>query len=133
MGVSRCRRGGFTLVEALVAMGVFAVGLATLVPLVVATLRANDGAAVRSRAVSLAQGRTEELRSLEYDQVLGLAAAPPAPQTVEDIYTATVAFPGAPALAGDEDDLVRVLVTVGWDLGARGAGEVAFLTTRARY
>jgi type II secretory pathway pseudopilin PulG len=133
MGLSRSRRAGFTLVEALVAMGVFALGLATLMPLVIANLRANDGAAVRSRAVSLAQGRAEEIRSLEYDQVLGLAAAPPAPQTVEGIYTATVAFPGAPALAGDDDDLVRVLVTVGWDLGARGAGEVSFLTARARY
>lgn len=133
MGVSERRRRGFTLVEALVAMGVFAVGLATLMPLVIANLRANDGAAVRSRAVSLAQGRAEEIRTLEYDQVLGLAAAPPGPETVEGIYTATVAFPGAPALAGDEDDLVRVLVTVGWDLGGRGAGEVSLLTTRARY
>lgn len=129
------RRGtqAFTLVEALVAMGVFAIGLAALMPLVVANVRANDSAAVRSRAVSLAQGQAEELRALEYEVLRTLAAAPPAPRVVEGIYTVELAFPVAPALAGDEDDLSRILVTIGWNLGARGAGEVSFLTAKARY
>ncbi|MEW6490064.1 MAG: prepilin-type N-terminal cleavage/methylation domain-containing protein [Thermodesulfobacteriota bacterium] len=129
------RRGtrAFTLVEALVAMAVFSVGLATLMPLVIANLRANDGAAVRSRAVSLAQGQAEELRALEYELLRTLAAAPPAPRVVGGIYTVELAFPVAPPLAGDEDDLTRILVSVGWDLGARGTGEVSFLTAKARY
>jgi type II secretory pathway pseudopilin PulG len=120
-------------VESLVAMGVVSVGLATLMPLVVANVRANDGAAVRSRAVSVAQGRAEELRTLEYAVLRHLVAAPPAPQTVDGIYTVELAFPPVPPLGGDDADLTRVLVTVRWDVGGRGSGKVSLVTAKARY
>ncbi len=114
-------------------MGIFSVGIAILMPLVIANVRTNDGAAVRSKAVSLAQSRSEELRTLEYAEIRALAAAPPAAQRVDGTYTVELDFPEVPSLDGDEDDLTRVLVRVRWDLGGRGAGAVFFLTARARY
>lgn len=124
------RRAGFTLVEALVAMAIFAVGLAALMPMVVANVRANSGAAVRSRAVALAQEKAEELRATAYDAVLALA---PGTETVEGTFTRQWDFPAVPALAGDANDLRRIAVMVDWDLGPRGAGSVTVVTTKARY
>ncbi len=124
------RGRGFTLVEALVAMAIFALGLAALMPMVVANVRANSGAAVRTRAVSLAQEKAEEIRAMAYDAVLGLA---PGNEAVETVFTRRWDFPAVPALVGDANDLRRIAVTVDWDLGPRGAGAVTVVTTKARY
>ncbi len=121
---------GFTLVEALVAMAVFALGLSALMPLAVTNVRANQGAGVRTQAVALAQEKVEHLRALSYEEVLALA---PGSETVDQVFTRAWSFPPAPLLAGDGTDFRRVLVTVGWDLGPRGVGSVSLLTSKARY
>ncbi|MDW7711409.1 MAG: prepilin-type N-terminal cleavage/methylation domain-containing protein [Deferrisomatales bacterium] len=123
---------GFTLVEALVAVAVFSVGLVSLAPLVVANVRANDEAAVRTRAVCVAQDRAEDLRGMDYPAVRSLAAAP-SPPANDGVYSVELAFPPVPAVEGDEDDLTRVRVTVRWEPARGGAREVSFVTTRARY
>ncbi|MBE0618393.1 MAG: prepilin-type N-terminal cleavage/methylation domain-containing protein [Proteobacteria bacterium] len=124
------RRRGFTLVEALVAMAIFAIGLAALMPLVIANVRANSGAAIRTRGVALAQEKAEEIRALPYDTALAMT---PGTETVEAIYTRAWSFPAVPPLAGDGNDLRRVAVTVNWNAGPRGSGSVTFVTTKARY
>lgn len=124
------RGRGFTLVEALVAMAVFALGLSALMPLAVTNVRANQGAGVRTQAVALAQQKLEHVRALAYDDVLALAAGT---ETVDGVFTRSWSFPPPPLLAGDGTDIRRVLVTVSWDLGPRGAGSVSLLTSKARY
>jgi len=121
---------GFTLVEALVAMAIFAIGLAGLMPLVISNVRANDAAAVRTGAVAVAQEKAEEMRALPYDALLAMAAGT---ETVDTVYTRSWDFPATPALAGDGNDVRRVAVTVAWDLGPRGAGSVTLVTSKARY
>ena len=126
----RQRLGGFTLVEALVAMAIFALGLAALMPLVIANVRANDSAGVRTRAVALAQEKVEEIRAMTFDGVLALVADT---ETVDTVYTRSWDFPATPVLVGDGNDLRRIAVSVAWDMGARGSGSVTLVTTKARY
>ncbi|GAB4280461.1 MAG: hypothetical protein Kow0092_36090 [Deferrisomatales bacterium] len=123
------RRAGFTLVEALISVAVFCLGMAALMPLAVSIVRANHAASVRTAAVALAQQKAEELRTVPYDDLAvltpGSASSPP--------YTVTwttipVADPG-----GDGGDLMRLRVAVGWDLGSRGAGSAELVVSRARY
>lgn len=124
------RTRGFTLVEVLVAVAIFALGLAALMPLVIANVRANDSAGVRTRAVALAQEKVEEIRAMTFDSVLALA---PGTETVDTVYTRSWDFPATPALAGDGNDLRRVAVSVAWSMGGRGSGSVTLVTTKARY
>jgi Tfp pilus assembly protein PilV len=117
-------------VETLVAMGVFAIGISALMPLVVGTVRANESAAVRSRGVALAQAKIEDFRALPYDDVVNLAAGN---EVLPGGYTRRWEAIAAPAVAGDGNDLRRLLVTVSWNLPGRGAGSAALVASRARY
>ncbi len=121
---------GYTLVELLIAAAVFAVGLAALMPLLVANVRSNDLASVRTRAVALAQEKVEELGTLPYDQWASLAAGT---ETVDGIFTRRWEPVPVPVLPGDGDDLGRILVTVSWNQPSRGSGSVSLVTSRARY
>jgi general secretion pathway protein I len=124
---------GFTLVEALVALAVFAIGLTALVPMVVSQIRGNEDAAVRTEALAFAQERIEELRVLPYQN---LAAEVPGNDTigVGGIYTREWAFIDAPpALAGDGNDLSRIRVTVKWQLPRGGERAITLVTSRASY
>jgi type II secretory pathway pseudopilin PulG len=129
---------GFTLVEALVAAAVFAVGVAALTPLVISQVRANDAASVRTRAVALAQEKLEEFRALPFDtgtslkpDIVHLADGE---ETVDGIYTRRwhkFDPPGAPPV--DAADLKRLTVSVQWDLPRRTTGSVTLVTSRSRY
>ncbi len=123
-------RRGYTLVETLVALAVFAIGLAAILPMVVAGVRANDTAAVRTRAVALAQEKVEALRAMPFDEMVSRV---PGSETVDGVFRRTWAFVPTPALPGDAGDLRRVLVEVSWSLPGRGAGSVTLVTSKARY
>ena len=131
MGVTRPRgkgaRAGVTLVETLVALAVFAIGVASFAPLIVSTVRANDAAAVRSQAVGFAQERVEALRVEPFD---ALAAGSDVPAQGFDRRWG---FLPPPSLAGDGGDLRRVFATVSWSLPGRGSGTVTLVVSRARY
>lgn len=120
-------RAGVTLVETLVAAALFAVGLATFAPLVVATVRANDAAAARGRAVGFAQEQAEFLRTEPFD-ALGPGADAPAVG-----FTRAWGVSAPPDPGGDGGDLKRVFTTVSWNLAGRGAGAVTLTISRARY
>ncbi len=118
------------------ALAVFAVGAGTLVPLVVATARANRAAATRTQAVALCQDRLEGFRALAYG---ALASHSPASGTEEVDETGAVG--GAPhfsrtweirALPG-EPDLTRVTVSVRWRQPGIPDGEVTLVASRGRY
>lgn len=123
----RAAQTGVTLVETLVAMAVFAVGITAFAPLLVSTVRANDAAAVRGRAVGYAQEKAEELRGEPFDD-LAAGADTPAPG-----FSRQWRLLDVPAVAGDGGDLKRVCATVSWDLPGRGAGSVTLALSRARY
>ena len=120
-------RRGYTLVEALVALAVFALGMAAFLPMIVANVRANDTAAVRTQAVALAQEKVEAFRSMTFEQVV---AAGSGEETVEGVFTRRWTLsPVAP----DPDELVRVSVEVSWNLPGRGSGSVTLLTSKGKY
>lgn len=81
----RVRRGerGLTIVEAMVAMLVLAVGVLGTVELVSSTKRGSAVAERTSVGVVQAEQELEELRDMEYDK-LALAAAPQATSDPED-------------------------------------------------
>ena len=127
MSQDRRAQAGVTLVEALVAMAVFAVGITASAPLLVSMVRANDAAAVRGQAVGFAQEKAEELRTVPFDD-LSPGSDTPAPGFARQWRLLDV-----PALTGDGGDLKRVCATVSWDLPGRGAGSVTLALSRARY
>jgi prepilin-type N-terminal cleavage/methylation domain-containing protein len=127
MNRRREARAGVTLVETVVAMAIFAVGIIFFAPLLVSTVRANDAAAVRGRAVGLAQEKAEELRLKPFDDLAAGADNPPGG------YSREWGLLDVPDLPGDAGDLKRVFTTVSWSLPGRGAGSVTLTLSRARY
>lgn len=131
------RASGFTLVEALVAIAVFGIGVAALTPMIVSQVRANNAAAIRTRAVALAQEKLEVFRALPFDDDL----SDPNKDIVDlqddsesiDFYTREWVVEDAPGPPADSDDIKRITVRVSWDLPRRTTGEVTFVTARARY
>ena len=123
-------RRGFTLVELLVALALFALGVAALLPMAVANLRAVDVAGVRTQAVALAQEKAEELRTVPFDD---LSLRVPGSDAPAAGFTREWEFAAVPALPGDAGDLRRIVVRVSWDLPGRGSGEVTLPMARSRY
>lgn len=131
LGTERQRRvRGASLVETQVAAAVFAVGVASLMPLTVATVRSGDTAGARTRSLALAQSKAEEFRSLPYDEFANLA---PGVEVLSNGYKRQWADASVPLLTGDGKDLRRVLITVSWDLPGTGSGSVTVPTSRGRY
>ena len=132
---TRHRSPGYTLIELLVAVAVFGVGIVALMPLVVSTVRANDAASVRTQAVAMAQEKIEELRALPYTDIYSNAGAlllAPGSDTPSPVHARSWQVLAAPALAGDGTDLARIVVTVAWNAPGRGSGSVTLTTSRSR-
>ncbi|MFP3947228.1 MAG: prepilin-type N-terminal cleavage/methylation domain-containing protein [Longimicrobiales bacterium] len=64
------RSGGFTLIEVVAALVIFAAGILTAVNLAGALAGQLEGAGLRSEVVSAAEDRIEELQRLPYDSLL---------------------------------------------------------------
>lgn len=59
-----CNQSGFTLIEILVAMTIFAMAILGLTAGTVTVARTNKGSHLQASAVNLAQGKIEELRAM---------------------------------------------------------------------
>ena len=126
------RNSGFTLVEALVALGVFAVGMAALMPLAVTNVRANANASVRTHALALAQEEIERFRATTFSDLPAVGATG-TPTVLDTVYTRQWSVVGVPTpLTGDGDDLRRIRVVVGWNL-PNSTGDVTLITAKTRY
>ena len=124
--------GAFTLVEALVALCLFAIGMAALLPLAVSNLRANTNASVRTQALALAQEEIERFRSTTFADLPSLGTIGP-PTLLDSVYTRQWQVVGVPTpLTGDDADLRRIRVVVRWDLPT-GTGTVTLVTAKTRY
>jgi type IV pilus modification protein PilV len=132
------RRDGFTLVEALVALCIFAVGMAALMPLAITNVRANANAGVRTHALALAQEEIERFRATPFSD-LPAAGTTGAPTVLDTVYTRHWEVTGIPSLplpsqqvTGDGDDLRRIRVAVRWSLPDT-TGTVTLTTAKTRY
>ncbi len=113
--------------EALVALAVFALGMSAFLPMIVSNVRANDTAAVRTRAVALAQEKIEAVRAMTFEQVVARGGGE---ETVEGVFTRRWSLSPVPP---DPDELIRVSVEVSWNLPGRGSGAVTLLTSKGKY
>ena len=105
-------QAGFTIVEVLVALAIFAIGLAGIGSLLGTTVRANGLAAQLTAATQLTQDKLEELRNTPYTAVASGADSTGLTETGEagGIYTRTwTVTTGTPAATAK-----TVVVTVGW-------------------
>lgn len=127
------RRSGFTLVEVLVSLAIFLIGISAIVLLFPRSLRAARDSELKSRAALLAQAKAEEIRrddNVTRDLVLAVAALTgptipkPYPRDPDLAYSFTgrsVLFrdPARPSPEGD-DGVARVVI-----LRMRGAAPPA--------
>ncbi|HMA67647.1 MAG TPA: prepilin-type N-terminal cleavage/methylation domain-containing protein [Desulfosalsimonadaceae bacterium] len=61
------RKEGFSLIEVLIAMAIFAIGVLGLAGLQIRAFRDNQAARLQTEAVHLAEAHLEELAALAYD------------------------------------------------------------------
>lgn len=61
------RKEGFSLIEVLIAMAIFSVGILGLAGLQIRAFRGNQAARLQTEAVHLAEAHLEELAALAYD------------------------------------------------------------------
>ncbi|MBI5443262.1 MAG: prepilin-type N-terminal cleavage/methylation domain-containing protein [Deltaproteobacteria bacterium] len=127
MGVN-CGKGA-SLIEVLVALAVFAVGMGAFLPLLTASARAGHGATARSQAVARAKEKVDEIATLPFAHAASLGSGG------EDLgggFSLQWTPLSAPTLPGEEGDLARHLITVRWDLSG-SSGSVELVSARGRY
>ncbi len=140
--------GGFTLIEALVALLVLSIGLLGVAAMQLASLQANNGAFQRTQATFLAQDIADRMRANrgaaiaeQYDFDLG-DATPVAPATVAEqdivawkarlVATLPQGESEPPDAAVDVDPLTGVaLITIRWD-DSKGAENMMEFDMRTR-
>lgn len=91
---------GFTLIEILIALTIFSVGLLAIAGLQITALRQNSGSNLRTSTTALAQGVMEQVMALESDnplfRVAGTNTANIDPNNRDgDNDTTTLKLPGA--------------------------------------
>lgn len=123
------KTAGATLVEVLVALGVFAVGVGAFLPLVATSTRVERGAEARTQALALARQKVDEILSLPYPAAAALGSGT---ETLGSGFTRQWAPLSSPCPPGEEGDLARHLITVRWELSG-AAGAVSLISARGRY
>ncbi len=103
----KCTQGGFSLLEVLVTVFVFAVGLLGLASLQTVSVQANQSAYLSSQAATLAYGMMDQWRA-NRRAVLG-AATPP--DEADWAARVAAALPGGVLLTEIDDDQVTVSIT----------------------
>ncbi len=79
---------GFTLVEILIAMTIFSIGILGVVALQVSSIQGNSFSRCTSEATALGQGKIEDLMGRDYDDPQLQVSDPPLSEVTEG-YTLT--------------------------------------------
>ena len=78
-------RGGFTLVEVSIAIGIFAIGMLGLSAMQLHALRSGGSGRHQTQAAAIAQSRMEQLERLRWTDLTTTAGAFTAPVTVTNV------------------------------------------------
>jgi prepilin-type N-terminal cleavage/methylation domain-containing protein len=101
-------RNGFTLLEVLVALGLFAIAVGSLPALLITTVRANVHASRITEATDLAQDKLETIRNTPY------AAVTSGTDTLTVTGSTKVYVRSWVVTAGPTATTKKVAVTIGW-------------------
>jgi type IV pilus modification protein PilV len=106
-------RGGFTLIEVLVAMGIFTVAVLGVAISATSVIKANQGSYSTTIAINLAQDKLEELKALP----ASLASGGPVTDTINgETFSRSWTVTANSPISG----MQRIDVTVTWtDYGSR--------------
>ncbi len=106
------RIGGFTLIEALAAMAIFAIASLGMAVGVSSVIRANQRSFLSSVATTLAQDKLEELKANSPENIVSCATAcdSPVPTTKKVAFTRTWVVSDDSPVAG----VKQIDVTVEW-------------------
>lgn len=102
------QQAGFSLIEALIAVGIFAIAVLGLTMGATSVIRANQTSLVETTAANIAQDKLEELKSKTSANII---SGGPTVQTVNDLSFSTswTVTSGSP-ISG----MKRIVVTVSW-------------------
>jgi general secretion pathway protein I len=119
------RRSGASLVEVLVALGVFALGIGAFLPLLTTAIQAGRAATARTEALARAKEKVDEIQTLPFSSAASLGAG-------NEPLGRGFIREWNPIPTPGEEELARYLVTVRWNLSGT-SGTVALVTSRGRY
>jgi type IV pilus assembly protein PilV len=134
----RRARGGFTLIEVTIALGVFAVGMLALAAMQLHAMRFGSSGRHATEAAAIAQSRMEQLQRLRWTDLTTTAGA----FTTPIVQTHDVQVQGGPnvaemsyavdwRIADEEDGWTRTIdVRVSWDEPKRPGRSVVLSSLR---
>ncbi|MCI0530886.1 MAG: prepilin-type N-terminal cleavage/methylation domain-containing protein [candidate division Zixibacteria bacterium] len=109
---ARARRNqGFTLLETMVTMVVLSVGLLTLAPMVVLSMRGNQVARKTSDIAYLAQERIEQLKNQPSISPMPFNETT---NNIDGVYTRTVNVSDKTVDGAIPEGVYRITVTISW-------------------
>jgi type IV pilus assembly protein PilV len=111
------KRGGFTLIEVLISLVIFAVGMLSFAGLEVLAIKNMAFSRDYAKANTYAQQKVEELKSKAWGDV----SDPVKPDTLEGKFTRTWGVT-------TKGDIKELTVTVSWSEPSYGAKTVTFYT-----
>lgn len=107
---------GFTLVEVMIAMAIFAIGILAVGTMQMTAAQGNTSARMRSDALTIAVDRLEEYKVIPYEQLVdpeghGVSYPYQITEDVNGIYTVVSRIrPNTPTV-----DSVTIEITVSWE------------------
>ena len=105
-------RGGFTLVEITIALGVFAIGMLALAAMQLHAMRAGSSGRHATQAAAIAQSRMEQLQRLRWTDLATTAGA----------FTAPIPENNSVQVPGGGPDDVEMTYAVDWRVADVEAG-----------
>lgn len=110
---------GFTIIEVLIALAIFAIGILGVAKLQISSTNYNTNSRVHTEVTSFGSGQIEELMNLDYnDPLLDAGTHGPNPIPNEPYQIQWVVTEGiTDTAAADVDAVKRIDVTVTWNRG----------------
>jgi len=106
----RCNEKGFSLVEVLIAISIFSVGILAVAQMIDTSIKYNSSARLMSEATGIAQYQMEKLMNASYhDSDLDEFSSPYGPNTIANYSVSWTVQEGLPM-----SEMKTINVTVAW-------------------